>query len=260
MELLENLKGNRLSADGEYQQTLEHLLKRARAELPGWIEGGADGVAAMSDSEAGLRWFLHGHREQSHEIAAFMSLEPPAALPRLAALQKRLAEFRSELGVSTGFVMERPLNIYLAVHRIHLVEGLFELRLPLVADGRHARRGGMRGQTVRQRDGRGARQTALKRDLAPYVARLHAEMVPAQRGEPLVGQKTHPEKKRHVGLAEVVRQPPRRLQMHVLQDVGGIDAPFEPRIHSQLDHPPQPLGVAHEQLPHDGGIPVPSAL
>jgi len=100
------------------KQILDRLAKRGRAELPGWIEGGAARVAAMSDSEAGLRWFLHANEEQSEETAALMSLEPPAALPRLDALQKRLAEFRTGLGVPTLFVIENSLNVYVAAHKI----------------------------------------------------------------------------------------------------------------------------------------------
>jgi hypothetical protein len=100
------------------KQILDRLAKRGRAELPGWIEGGAARVAAMSDAEAGLRWFLHANEEQSEETAALMSLEPPAALPRLDALQKRLAEFRTGLGVPTLFVIENSLNVYVAAHKI----------------------------------------------------------------------------------------------------------------------------------------------
>jgi hypothetical protein len=47
-----------------------------------------------------------------------VSLEPPAALPRLDALQKRLAEFRTGLGVPTLFVIENSLNVYVAAHKI----------------------------------------------------------------------------------------------------------------------------------------------
>jgi len=96
------------------KQILKRLAKRGRAELPGWTDGGVARVAAMSDSEAGLRWFLHAQEEQSQEIAALMSLEPPAAIPRLEALQRRLAEFRAEIGVPTLFVLENPLNGYVA--------------------------------------------------------------------------------------------------------------------------------------------------
>jgi hypothetical protein len=98
------------------QMILERLAKRGRAELPGWIEGGTARVTAMSDSEAGLRWFLHAHEEQSQEVAAFMSLEPPAAIPRLEALQQRLAEFRAEWGVPNLFVLESSLRTYVRAH------------------------------------------------------------------------------------------------------------------------------------------------
>jgi hypothetical protein len=72
----------------------------------------------MSDAEAGLRWFLNAHKDQSQETAALMSLEPPAAIPRLKSLQTRLADFRTKLGVRTLFVLENPLHAYLAAHRV----------------------------------------------------------------------------------------------------------------------------------------------
>ena len=110
-------EGNWISTDEEYKQILEHLEKHASAELPGWIvgwiEGGADRVAAMSNLEASLCWSLHKHKEQSHDIAALMSLEPQTAVSLLDALQKRLADFRSQLGVRTAF-----LNTYIATRKV----------------------------------------------------------------------------------------------------------------------------------------------
>ena len=105
-------------AKDEGKQILKRLVKRARAELPGWIEGGADRVKAMSDSEAALRWLLHAHNEQSHETAALMSLEPQAAIPRLTALQKRLADFRSQLGGPATQVLGMPLKTYVTTRGI----------------------------------------------------------------------------------------------------------------------------------------------
>ena len=34
----------------------------------------------------------------------------------------------------------------------------------------------------------------------------------------------------------------------VLEHVGGVEPALEPRVHAQLDHPPQPVAVALEQV------------
>jgi hypothetical protein len=99
------------------KQIFDRLAKHARADLPGWIEGGAARVSKMSDAEAALRWFLHAHEGQAQEVAAFMCLEPASALPRLAALQKGFETFRLEAGLPSLFVLEKPLNVYIAIHR-----------------------------------------------------------------------------------------------------------------------------------------------
>src|SRR5579864_9287989 len=64
-------------------EILERLAKRGRAELPGWLDGGANRVSTMSDAEAAVRWFLHAHEEQSQASSALMCLEPRQAIPRL---------------------------------------------------------------------------------------------------------------------------------------------------------------------------------
>lgn len=99
-------------------QLIGGAAKAARAALPDWIEGGASRVAKMSDAEAVLRWFLHKNQEQAQEATALMSLDPQAAIPRLAGLQKRIRQFYSEFGAPALYVVANTPHSYLAAHGI----------------------------------------------------------------------------------------------------------------------------------------------
>jgi len=111
--LLAEVGGNAEPKSGLPGSVIQRLAQRARAELPSRIDGGADRVEKMSDAEAGLRWLIHFNVEQSQEIAALMSLEPPAAIPQLAELQEHGVQYRSELGISSLFVLEQPFDAYI---------------------------------------------------------------------------------------------------------------------------------------------------
>jgi hypothetical protein len=99
---------------------LAHAAKFARQELPESVDGGAERVARMSDAEAALRWVLRAQQEQSEETTALMSLDPQAAIPRLAALQKRMEKFYSKLGVPALQVVASTPNSYLVAHGLEL--------------------------------------------------------------------------------------------------------------------------------------------
>jgi hypothetical protein len=99
-------------------RAFEEVVKLARAELPTWIEGGDNRVAAMSDGEAAARWLVDVNDELTSEATATMSLDPPLAIPRLQALQKRVAEFCAALGVPRSTLLVVSLNGYVAIHRI----------------------------------------------------------------------------------------------------------------------------------------------
>ena len=48
--------------------------------------------------------------------------------------------------------------------------------------------------------------------------------------------------------------PGENVELGLLQDVGGVDAPLEPPIEPQADHPPQPVAVPVEKLGQRGRI------
>src|ERR1700722_774109 len=92
------------------------LEKRARTELSSWFAGGPAQIAQMSSSEAVVRWLVHVKQELSQEASALMSLAPPAAIPRLAALEKRIVEFHSELGMSNLYGVSNTPGFFLSTH------------------------------------------------------------------------------------------------------------------------------------------------
>ncbi len=118
MQMFLESGGGQQTQNFNAQQVLARMAARGRQELPKLIDGGLHRVAGMSDAEVALRWFLHVHAEQSQKTAALMSLEPPAAIPRLKELQQELANFRKELGVPTLFLLEHPLNAYVVTQGI----------------------------------------------------------------------------------------------------------------------------------------------
>jgi hypothetical protein len=97
---------------------LTRLEKRARVELSDWFAGGPAQIAQMSSAEAVVRWLVHVNQEHSQEASALMSLEPPAAIPRLAALGKRFAQFHAELGLPTIYAIANTPGSFLSTHRL----------------------------------------------------------------------------------------------------------------------------------------------
>jgi hypothetical protein len=106
------------SEPGGNARVYEHMVQLARADLPAWTEGGAKRVAAMSDGEAALRWLIDVNDEVSGEMTALMSLDPPLALPRLDALQKRITDFHAALGAPKSFLAAISVNSYINSHKI----------------------------------------------------------------------------------------------------------------------------------------------
>jgi hypothetical protein len=115
--LRESDEDARLVASG-IGQAFERVAQIARAELPTRTQAGAERVAAMSDGEVALRWLVDVNAELSDEMTALASLDPPIAIGRLKALQKRVAEFHTVLGAHKANLVIAPANSYFAVHKI----------------------------------------------------------------------------------------------------------------------------------------------
>jgi hypothetical protein len=96
----------------------ERVVKTARAELPAWTEGGVKRVEEMSDGEAALRWLLDGYDDVMAEMAALQSLDPPTALPCLAALNTRIKDYQATMGASKSYVAVATANVYILPHKL----------------------------------------------------------------------------------------------------------------------------------------------
>jgi hypothetical protein len=66
--------------------------------------------------------------------------------------------------------------------------------------------------------------------------------------EPLSGEKSQPEEKRHGPIFQVFWQAVHGLQVSLLENVGRIDPTLEPVVQAQTDHELEPVPVTLEQL------------
>src|SRR5262249_15016412 len=88
------------------------------------------------------------------------------------------------------------------------------------------------------------------RHLAPRVAPLGAQVMAMQLAQRVAGDAAEPEEEGDLGPVQVRSQVAPGLEVSLLEDVGGIDAPLQPRIEAEGDHPAQPIaGPPHDGLP-----------
>ena len=77
---------------------LSELNKHARAELPELLKIPAEKVAAMSDDEAGVRWYVHKRLARDQLMAAALVLPPREAWPLLKQLRTETKAMREKTG------------------------------------------------------------------------------------------------------------------------------------------------------------------
>jgi hypothetical protein len=70
----------------------------------------------------------------------------------------------------------------------------------------------------------------------------------------VLGHLPQPQMKRHHGILKKIGQASIGFDHHILHDVAGIDAAFDDPIHPQVDHLPDGITMAFEQLIHGVGI------
>jgi hypothetical protein len=73
-------------------------------------------------------------------------------------------------------------------------------------------------------------------------------MLAAQGHEPLAGQEEQPEKRRHPGISQILRQTPEYIEKSLLDDVCRIDLTLHPPFQAQAHHSPQALSMPAEEL------------
>ena len=152
-------------------------------------------------------------------------------------------------GLRPTELLEVPQRQHLAIDRVECIQGLLDTKEPFGALGRLGRRGlppqEHRGQCRRA----GLRQgIPIKRDLQPGVPHAGAQVFPVQRGQPLTDVQPHPEQRLQFRVGAIGLQVAGELEVGLLEDVRGVEAGTQPRVHAELDHPPQPVAIAIEQL------------
>ena len=63
-----------------------------------------------------------------------------------------------------------------------------------------------------------------------------------------------PHMERQVGLRQVADEAIIRFQEHILNHIAGIDPPGQATIHTQFDHPPQPVAMPFQEFVHRLGV------
>jgi hypothetical protein len=92
---------------------LTKAVKQARADLPRMLGISAERVAAMSDDEAGLRWYAYLRMARDQHAAAVLSLAPREAWPELRKLQAEIESMREKTGIK-GMEFLSPTSIYVS--------------------------------------------------------------------------------------------------------------------------------------------------
>ena len=73
-------------------------------------------------------------------------------------------------------------------------------------------------------------------------------MPPVQHGQPPADVQPHPEQGLELGIGTIGIEIAGQLEVGLLEDVRGIEARPQSGVHAELDHAPQPLAIAVEQL------------
>ncbi len=109
---------------------LARFAKCARVELPRLLNISEKAVAAMSDEEAGVRWYVQMRQTLDQHSAAVLALSPREAWPRLKQLQIETKSMREKVDSKANDVLE-PTGIYVAawslkrrIHSLRIIEAV----------------------------------------------------------------------------------------------------------------------------------------
>jgi len=95
---------------------LDPLVDYARAELPELLKFSEGEVAAMSDDEASIRWYVHKRLCNDQKLGAVLVLPPRQAWPQLKELQHEIESIQKKLGAAPQRMsFLHPLNIYISM-------------------------------------------------------------------------------------------------------------------------------------------------
>lgn len=97
----------------EEKSRLSVLIKHAREELPELLNISAEKVAAMSDDEAGIRWYVRKRLERDQLAAATITLPPREAWPQLKRLRVEINSMQEKTGTK-GFDFLDPTAMFIS--------------------------------------------------------------------------------------------------------------------------------------------------
>lgn len=89
-------------------------IKLTRAELPQLLKISEEKVAAMSDDEAGVRWYMHKRLALDQHAAAVLSLSPREAWPQVKQLQEEIRSMQEKPGAKRFADFSDPTLIYVS--------------------------------------------------------------------------------------------------------------------------------------------------
>jgi hypothetical protein len=134
----EQLRGDRSVMEQLMQRSmpggkdlLAKLVARIRADLPQMLGIPAEKVAAMSDDEAGVRWYAHLRMARDQHTAAVLALPPREAWPELKKL-KAEAKQQAELDkmmpqrdiLNPTFIYVRVWSLKRKIQALRVIEGV----------------------------------------------------------------------------------------------------------------------------------------
>ena len=93
---------------------ISKAVRQVRAELPGLLKISAEKIEAMSDAEAGVRWYTHLRIAQDQHGAAVMSLPPREAWTELKKCQQETKAMREKTSTASQSGLDSA-TIYVAV-------------------------------------------------------------------------------------------------------------------------------------------------
>src|SRR5262249_47485040 len=135
------------------------------------------------------------------------------------------------------------------------VERLLEPELSLGAHRRLAGAGELAQDPGDQRPGaRAGHGAPVERDLPTDVPAGRTEVPSVLLLHPLADQEPQPDVERDRRVADEFLEPPHGVEVALLDDVRGVDAPPKPRVEAHRHHPSESVAVSLEQL--DDGCPV----
>jgi hypothetical protein len=97
---------------------LKRFAEQGRAELPRLLGITEEAVAAMSDDQAAVRWYMHQRLSRDQHRAAVLALPPREAWPRLKLLQDQTRTLEQQTGGARVEFFD-PVSMYVSTRAVN---------------------------------------------------------------------------------------------------------------------------------------------